>query len=141
MHTLATNGRRRGSNTYLARYGYGRISAEGGRFVIDDDNKGLLTLWHYVLGALSVWRRVKTSAHSCQCHLQPPHEMSQLTRAGLGIFSPWAHVDDGASILVETCKDAVPPINSVRANMNQNGAHIFPVSLSILTWNRHVCVR
>lgn len=135
------NRRSSGSNTYLACYGYGRISAEGGRFVIDNDNKGLLARWHHVLGALSVRRRVRTSAGSFQHHLQPPYEMSQLTRAGLGIFSPRAHVNNGASILVETCKEAATRINSARANPDQNGTHILPVSLSILTWNGIRCVR
>lgn len=43
-----------GSAAYLARYGYRWIGAEGGRFVIDNDNKGLLTCWHHILGTFSL---------------------------------------------------------------------------------------
>lgn len=40
-------------------------------------------------------------------HLQPPYQMSQLTGASRGIFSPRAHVNDGSSVFVKTCKEAV----------------------------------
>lgn len=121
------------SNTYLTRHRYRRISAQGGRFVINNDNKGLLTRWHQVLGAFSIQHRVKTSAISRQFHLQPPYEMSQLTGASFGIFSSRAHVNNGASILVEPCKEAISRISSACVNTHQKATCILPVSHSILT--------
>lgn len=99
-------------STYLTRHGYRRISTEGGRFVIDYDNEGLLTRRHHVLGAFSVRRRVKTNAISRQLHLQPPYQMSQLTRASFGILPSRAHVNNGASVLVESRKEAVSRITA-----------------------------
>ena len=120
---IKTQRKRPGSSAYLARNGYGRISTQGGCFVIDDDNKRLLARWHHVLGTFPVRHRVKACATSRQLHLQPPYEMSQLTRTGLGVFSPRAHVDNWTSIFIETCKETVSRISSARARISKWSTH------------------